>query len=445
MRAIDFVVDFKYWQLAVNSVRNYQLEELSGYICCLLKEIDLFLSEQLSMIIQHPKFKKLESLWLSLFKMVFNNSVNHAVKIKIIDLSWREISDNCAALFDITHSFFYKWMYQEQLDTAGGEPVGMLLVDYQLNLSDKDRGVLVEELSTIEVLAEIGEKCFCPVIIGLDRYIFGEYTEELWFDQAKLNRVISSEDFSFWRKMRLRPSSKFLYFTLPEYKLRDRWIHENVGFVFYECCNRGQGALWGNSIFLVARSVMQTFIKSNWFFFMKESQSFIQDAPVEQCDKYVKAVNKPYEPRVSLFAEHDYYRAECGFVSLSTVYLSDGVSMTALPSFYQHKNREDSLCSTLDVTLMSCRFAHFLKAQIRTKIGESSSEEVERSLNKWLSQYTNSGVSNREDNRYPLRHFSLTLIPSVQYIEQYNLVIQISPYLYSEFINANVILTTNLN
>lgn len=65
----------------------------------------------------------------------------------------------------------YRLLYQRELNTAGGLPFGLLLVDHQMVFTG---GGEYDELYTATRLAELGEVSLYPVITGTDPHFTGD-------------------------------------------------------------------------------------------------------------------------------------------------------------------------------------------------------------------------------------------------------------------------------
>ena len=101
----------------------------------LVCSIDRLLSEQLSVILADEKFQALEARWLSLFELV-SLPVNPAsAKVKILDVSWEDISHDLNICSTVFRSVLYNSIANRELNTLGGEPFGIIMVDHAVNLS----------------------------------------------------------------------------------------------------------------------------------------------------------------------------------------------------------------------------------------------------------------------------------------------------------------------
>lgn len=109
-------------------------DEIIADISALIVTLDQEISKQLSVIMHHEKFKALEADWLSLRNIVFTEYSTSRIKVKILDISWQEISEDLNLSYDIRRSSLYHKIFSKELNTAGGLPFGLIGVSHHLSL-----------------------------------------------------------------------------------------------------------------------------------------------------------------------------------------------------------------------------------------------------------------------------------------------------------------------
>ncbi|PST92512.1 type VI secretion protein [Photobacterium jeanii] len=424
-----------------------------------ISQLDGLLSEQLSEVIQHKAFKQLESSWTNLQRLTLLPVSNRRVRIKLNDVSWSELSADLNQSFDISHSALYKKVYANELDTAGGQPFGLLLVD-RLVQFDLDEEAAFDDLYTLQLLGELGERSLCPVALGLNQYFFGDEPARLIHDQARIKRILSSLDLQSWQLLRQRGSSRFLNIVLPEYRLRSAYQHYRAGFVFTETANE-KSVLWGNAAYLLAANVIREFDRISWFGFLRaydESGSYgaIIQNPVTtdglathwaaSKESAVYAASA-IEARVDIYSEHDSFWSEQGFTPLSSVYLSGQKGFFSNQSVWLPSDEASRVNGMLQTNLMACRFAHYIKAQIRDRIGSyDSAARCERDLERWLQNYI-SGVDYGDDSimaRYPLKQASVAFSQDSFDSTKYRCQITLQPQYQYEMLDTHIVLLTDV-
>ncbi|KFD83060.1 hypothetical protein DN41_3153 [Vibrio cholerae] len=157
------------WKELEEQASLQQVIQFKSVLCQLISSLDSKISEQLSQIIQEPLFKQLESSWMGLQSLTQLSISNRRVKIKVLDLSWELLSSDINLSFDIKQTILFKKLYSNELDTAGGAPFGLVIVDHKVH-PDYDEGCGYDDLYTLQLLSELAERAMCPIVLGVDEF-----------------------------------------------------------------------------------------------------------------------------------------------------------------------------------------------------------------------------------------------------------------------------------
>jgi type VI secretion system protein ImpC len=110
-------------------------------------------------------------------------------------------------------------------------------------------------------------------------------------------------------------------------------------------------------------------------------------------------------------------------------------------------NANERLSSMLPYLLTASRFAHYLKAIMRDKIGKFSNRtEIEKYLNNWISQYvlTQTNVSTDLKSLHPLQESRITVFDDSARPGHYKMLSHIRPHYQLEALNASIRLVSNV-
>lgn len=421
-----------------------QSTTVEGVIQKLVAGIDEMIALQLSVIIQHARFKQLEALWRGLAYMMDAIPAGQSAKtiqIKILDMSWEELSDDLNLSTRLQSSILYRMIYQQELNTLGGHPFGLLLVDHPVSMSI-DPVSIHDELYTLQLLAELGKESLCPVILPVADNFLGTDDVDIWTDPVRVRRILDSDDYAGWRRLRSLPVSRFIGLTLPEVLLRAPWRKCYRKIVFDEIPVNGMGSdyLWGNSAFAFAGNVIQEFGRIRWFGFLRIAG--------ESGGAVVQPRNNlPSGARFRFTDNLEEFYSEQGFIPLMTCYLDHQLAFFNNRPVYRPPVDEDEsrITSMLQTTLIGCRFGHYLKVLIREHIGSyCSAEACQRDLNDWLQGYT-SNVDYADDSvlaRYPLKR-SRARVFGDERLGSYQCEIELQPQYQFDVINTSILLKTS--
>ncbi|MGN1392574.1 MAG: type VI secretion system contractile sheath domain-containing protein [Succinivibrionaceae bacterium] len=413
----------------------------------LIVAIDQKISKQLSTIINHKKFKDLESNWRSLYQLILTDYSKTRVKIKILDISWNEISKDLNLSYDIKRSSLYYKIYSRELNTAGGLPFGLIVVAHRLsqeNLLDEwERGFSdFDDVYTAQLLGELGDHCLCQVLVGLDELFFGDNLDVIMHDIRRLNRIIESSDFLPWQNLRKHKCSRFLNVVLPDYLIRPIYCNYKTSFIFSEeFCDSKEG-LWGNAVFLMAINVIREFSRISWFGFLRAydehgEKGAIVELPFEQ----------PIIPKISCAVENDNDWSELGLTVLTNVYLTSYYGFFSNSSVKLSHNDSEKVVNMMQTNLMSCRFSHYIKVLLRDKVGNyDSAQDCKVFLSSWLSKYV-IGSSFSDESvmaRYPLKSFNIDVTEREDDRTIYDCEVTIEPQYQYDLSTVSIMLSTSV-
>lgn len=382
----------------------------------LIADIDRSVSEQLSALIHHSDFVQLESTWRGVETLVSLPVNYQKIKVKLLDVSWDDLSYELNTAISLKRTALYNLIGNQELNTSGGQPYGLVVVDHQISMDfDSD----YDDIYTLELLSRMGDLCLCPFITSPADNFFGETGADWLSDTARIQKIIQGPEFISWQRLRGLSASRFIGLTLPSVRLRRPYTSQSSKRIIFSdrpdsekllsdedaCSSQG---LWGNSAFLFASVAMREFNRINWFGFMKSRWQ----------DKYCGAlVNLPPSssgkmatmepmPDVRFITEMGSFYAENGFIPLCHSLTTDKFYFRGNASIWEHGDDDaEAVMGQIQTTLMICRIAHYLKVQIRGMMGNfQTAQECESFLNGWLDKYASNLTDADEITlaKYPL-------------------------------------------
>ena len=409
----------------------------------LVSEIDECLSRQLELVIQAPVFKELEALWRNLSALIGEGYPRNQVRIRVLDMSWQQLSDDLNLSFTLKESLLYRRVYQQEFSTSGGQPYGLLLVNHEVT-TDLDHLSGHDDLYTLQLLGQLGHEALCPVLMAASNDFIGTSDPDVWTDPERVRRIFASDDFNSWQNLRAEPVSQFLGLTLPALQIREPWFDYSDHFLFDErpVYSPDSHILWGNSAFALTRNILREFCRISWFGFLRTGSSARNGGAI------VDLIEKPVTSlRITPILENFY--SDNGFIPLSTGYLDDTIGIFSNRSVFHPEaagSSDNAVISMLQTTLLACRMGHYLKIQIRDKIGSyKTAAECERELNRWLQIYT-SNVEHAEEHilaRYPLKK-AMVKVTESSGSGHYHCQISLQPQYQFDFLSSSIVLKTDL-
>ena len=431
-----------------NKLNSLSKTQLKCILVRALTQLDMKLSAQLSAIVGDPRFQSLEASWRNLYSLLDLKINPRRVKVKVLDIDWFNLSKDINQAPSLQRSFLYNKTAHNELNTLGGEPFGILVIDHVINIEEQYISALNQQfhdLYTLELLGSFGEMILCPVVMAAQDDFFGEDSADLLGDINRIERIFNGPDFRSWQQLRNKPLSRFIGLVMPSLLLRQSYQHMNVGFMFKEAQPEG---LWGNAAFGFVITAMREFDRIGWFGFMKSRwqekyQGSLLNSPPDarQCNNHLH----PPQPRVRLFGGIAEFYAEQGFIPLTRNPLSERYFYIDNRSIWRSENRDEQIMGLIQTTLLCCRIGHCLKAKMRELIGTTNSaQECQDELQQWIEQFCSQVVSSDETilTRYPLRMAKINVIES-QFIKgRYITEVSLQPQYQFDSFNGEVMLTT---
>ncbi len=362
----------------------------------LIIDIDARLSAQMCVVIEEESFASLEGAWRGVDLVTQELGDAKQCKVKLLDLAWDELARDLNSRSNMHDSLLYRKVGMGELETAGGQPFGVLMVNYGLSLSVEND---YDDLFTAQLLCDLGEVCLCPVIMSVSSDFFGE-TDAAWMtDVRRLESILNSADYLAWQNLRSRANARFLGLCWPKVLVRQPYREKDVGFRFNQKYSQSSG-LWINASFAFLVTILAEYKSSAWFGFLKR----IGDEPGTG-SVLKRSIISGGRVRVSLGLGK--FLSEQGLIPLCESTKSKDHYFFGNRSVKDCQNnpKQEVLCQ-LQSVLIACRMTHYVKVQIRRLIGQiKTASECQLILNNWLENYC-SNIAEASPEilaRYPLR------------------------------------------
>ena len=421
---------------------------LRAGITCLITELDQRLSEQVSQILHDPSFEALEASWRGVESLTSLPINSQKVRVKIFDSSWDDLSHELNTASSLRRTHLYNLIANRELNTLGGQPFGMVVVDHGVSMDLEND---YDDLYTLELLANLGDLCLCPFVLSVSDDFFGEQGADWLSDTTRIKKILEGPEYADWQRLRSLPSSRFIGLTLPNVKLRDAYQVMTACGTLIEEQSRSRSGLWGNSAYLFASTAIREFSRISWFGFMKARWQ----------DKYHGAlVNVPKQGMgtlatirpvtdVRMITSMGGFYAEQGFIPLCHSNTTHKYYFKGNHSVWGGGiDESDALMGQLQTTLMICRIAHYLRVQIRAMIGNfQTAEECELFLNNWIERYASNLLNADEATlaKYPLSKGRVKVkeIPGQQ--GRFTCDVLVQPQYQFDNVCGEVLLSTDLS
>jgi len=385
-----------------------------------IAQIDHLVSIQLNEVLHHPDFQKLEGTWRGLKYLMDQSETSDKLKIKIMNTSKKDLLRDLQRAPEFDQSALFKKVYEEEYGIFGGAPFAALIGDYEFG-----RGP--EDVELLEKVAQVASAAHAPFLsaAGPDMLNMESFTAlDAPRDMAK---IFDSSEFAKWKSFRQSEDSRYIGLTLPHVLMRLPYGKNGIqvdGFNYEEAVDGSDHSkyLWGNAAFALGARLTQAFALYGWCAAIRgvEGGGLVEGLPTHTftTDSGDVALKCPTESPVTDRREKEL--ADLGFIPLVHCKGTDYAAFFSVQSCQKQKmydkeeaNANARLSTQLPYILAISRFAHYMKAMMRDKIGSfMSRSECEDFLTRWILQYVvgNDNVAPEVKARKPLRDAKVEVV-----------------------------------
>lgn len=416
-RAKDMIGEFVQEALTGSLVVSKNLETT---INARIAEIDKLLSAQLNEIMHDEAFQKLEGSWRGLHHLVYESETSTMLKIRFFNCSKKDLLKDLERAAEFDQSALFKKVYEEEFGTFGGQPIGALIGDYQFSNHPQDMALL-------EKMAQIAAAANAPFISAASPELFGWNSFTEMTEVRDLAKIFDRTEYAKWRSFRESEDSRYVGLTLPRTLMRLPYGSETIpteSFNFEESVDGKEHDkyLWGNAAYSFGTRLTEAFALYNWCVAIRgvEGGGLVQGLPTHTfaTDEGDVALKCPTE--IAITDRREKELSDLGFIPLVHCKNTDYAAFFGAQSCQKAKkydqdaaNANARLSTQLPYMFAVSRFAHYLKAMMRDKIGSfMSRKDCEMFLNQWIANYVtpDDTASPTAKASRPLREASIEVV-----------------------------------
>lgn len=378
-----------------------------------IAEIDRLLSGQLSEIMHHPDFQKLEGTWRGLKYLLNQTETSTMLKIKVLNVNKSELLKDLQKAPEFDQSALFKKVYEEEYGVFGGDPFGAIVGDYEFSRGSQD-------IELLEKISQVAAAAHAPFLTGTAAEMFNLESFTQLDAPRDLAKIFETTEYAKWKAFRETEDSRYVALMAPRMLLREPYGRATVPVEAFDYEEGVDGAehgkyLWGNAAWALGARVNQAFSRYGWCATIRgvESGGLVEGLPVHnfRTDSGDVAMKCPTETPITDRREKEL--ADLGFVPLVHCKGTPNAAFFSVQSAQKPKVYDKDaatanarISAQLPYIFAVSRFAHYLKSMMRDKIGGFMSRvEAERFLNNWINNYTiaNDDAGFELKAKHPLR------------------------------------------
>lgn len=425
-----------------------------------IAELDKQMSRQMSEIMQQNEFQRLEGSWRGLQKLVRESELGPTLKIRLVDFQKEELLDQFEDAPAVDRSPLFDALYQQEFGTAGGEPYGLLIGDY--NFTQKD-----EDVALLRYLGETAAASHAPFLAAAGPEMFEFNSFETFKEGKPVAAGFDSPSYAAWNAFRESDDARYVVLTLPKTLARLPYGDKGLGtkaFHYEELATDAAGnprptdnsqLVWSNAAFELGLKMTQAFTAFGWCTAIRglDNGGKVENLPNLTYQSDAGDLQQQCPIEVNLTDEREKELSDLGFLPLvhykNTNYgVFIGGQTTQKPKTYTDPDATGNaaISARLPYIMASSRIAHYLKVMGRDKLGSNlEAPDIQRDLQAWIDQYTNSGaMGNAERSKTPLCESRIQVVEQPGRPGAYSAVAHLRPWLQLEELTTSVRMVTKI-
>lgn len=426
-----------------------------------IQAIDAAISKQLAAIMHTPEFQKLEGTWRGLNYLVMNSETSAQLKLKVFNVSKRELFKDVDRAVEFDQSQIFKKLYENEFGTPGGEPYGALIGDYEFTNHPEDIDLLGK-------MSNVAAAAFCPFLTASSPSLFGFESFSELSKPRDLEKIFDTIEYTKWKSFRDSEDSRFVVLTMPRvlsrlpYGAQTKPVEE---FDYEEGLLDSQGRAkpmphdhyaWMNAAYVMGTRLTDAFARYGFCTAIRgaEGGGKVEGLPAhifisDDGDPDLKC---PTE--IGITDRREAELSKLGFLPLCHYKNTDyavffGAQTTQKPKKYDRPEAtaNAAISARLPYLMATSRFAHYLKVIARDKIGSFMEvEDCQDWLERWIANYVSADPKPSQESkaRYPLREAKIEVQEIPGQPGAYNAVAWLRPWLQMEELTTSLRLVARI-
>jgi len=419
-----------------------------------IAEIDRLISLQLNEVMHYPSFQKLEGTWRGIKYLMDQSETNEMLKIKVLNVSKRELLKDLQRAPEFDQSALFKKVYEEEFGVFGGAPFAAMVGDYEFG-----RGP--EDMELLERVSQVASAAHAPFLSAASPELLNLSSYTQLGAPRDIGKIFDSTEYAKWKSFRQSDDSRYVALTLPHVLGRlpyGKDTKQIEAFDYEEAVDGSDHSkyLWSNAAYSLGARLTNSFSKYGWCASIRgvEGGGLVEGLPAHtfRTDEGDVALKCPTE--VAITDRREKELADQGLVPLvhckGTDYAAFFSVQTAnKPKLYDKDaaNANARLSAQLPYILAMSRFAHYLKAMMRDKIGSfMSRSDCERFLNQWILNYViaDDNASQSAKASHPLREAAIQVMEVPGKPGAYRAVAFLKPHFQLDELSVSLRLVADL-
>lgn len=434
--------------------KGSDVKDSLGFINVEIQKIDQVISALLNKILHQADFQKLEASWRGLFMLISGIDVTSKVQVRLLNVTRDELSRDLERAVEFDQSQFFKKVYEEEYGTFGGSPYSFLLGDLEFGPGNEDVSLLTK-------ISQVAAAAHTPFIAAASPACFTLKSFSELGNPRDLSVIFESTDLGKWQSFRETEDSRYVALTLPHILMRMPYgpngiTFEGLNFVEDVDGNDNSKFSWGNAAWAMGVRILSAVTNYAWPAAIRgvEGGGLVEGLPYYTFKTTDGDVALKCPTEIAITDRREKELSDLGFIALCHCKNRDyaaffGSQTAQKPKLYDtdDANNNAELSARLSYLLCASRFAHYIKAMMRDKIGSfMSAKEVQNYLHNWICRYVllTDEAGQTTKAKFPLREARVDVFDVPGKPGSYKATIFLRPHFQLEELTASIRLVANL-
>lgn len=431
-----------------------EVKDSFGFINVEIQKIDQVISTFLNSILHNPAFQKLEASWRGLFMLVSGSDVTSRIQIRLLNVTREELARDLVRAVEFDQSNFFKKVYEEEYGTFGGSPYSFLMGDFEFGPANDDVALLTK-------ISQVAAAAHTPFITAASPGCFTLKSFSELGNPRDLSVIFESTDLGKWQSFRETEDSRYVALTLPHILMRMPYgpngtTFEGLNFVEDVDGSDNSKFCWGNSAWAMSLKILSAVTAYSWPAAIRgvEGGGLVEGLPYYTFKTTDGDVALKCPTEIAVTDRREKELSDLGFIALCHCKNRDyaaffGSQTAQKPKLYDtdDANNNAELSARLSYLLCASRFAHYIKAMMRDKVGSfMSAKEVQNYLHNWICRYVllTDEAGQTTKAKFPLREARVDVFDIPGKPGSYRATIFLRPHFQLEELTASIRLVANL-
>jgi type VI secretion system protein ImpC len=173
-----------------------------------IAQIDHLISLQLSEVMHHPAFQKLEGTWRGVKYLMDQSETGTMLKIRVLNCSKKELLKDLQKAPEFDQSALFKKVYEDEYGVFGGAPFAALVGDYEF-------GKHPEDIELLEKVSDVAAAAHAPFVAAAAPDLLNLPSWTSLSAPRDLAKIFDTTEYAKWKSFRQTEDSRYVGLCLP--------------------------------------------------------------------------------------------------------------------------------------------------------------------------------------------------------------------------------------